>query len=143
MKIHGEWQISLVRNVVIQTIAGAFNEEGARARSLELRGVAPLDQPWAILGNSSNWDMGTPATLKIVEETRDWSLLNGCVCIATVVPDSFRRSVHQENTRKLPSDVLKYCTTLEEACTWLSTRGFPILPEHYPHQAFLERSRLT
>ena len=142
MKIHGQWQVSRVRNIIVQTIAGAFNEEGARARAEELRALAPGDGPWAVLGNSTNWDMGNVATLKIVEAMRDWMRRHGCVCIATVVPSGFRRTVHQEHTGEAPVDFLRYCATLDEACDWLSERGFPFTVDDYPHYEFLERSRM-
>jgi hypothetical protein len=140
MKVHGEWQITLVRNVLVQTIAGAFNVEGALARSGELRSHAPADGPWATLGNSANWDMGNASTLAIVDDTRQWMLEHGCVCIATVVPPGLRQSIHRKNTRALPPDVLKYCATLGEACAWLTERGFALAVDEYPHREFLRRT---
>ena len=45
-------------------------------------------------------------------------------------------------TGEAPVDFLRYCATLDEACDWLSERGFPFTVDDYPHYEFLERSRM-
>ena len=142
MKIHGEWEITRVRNVLVQTVAGNFNEEGALARANELKVKVPGDGPWALLSNASNWDMGSADTLRIIAHTREWILSRGCAHIASVIPAGLRRSIHQGKTGALPPEVYRYFNDLDEACAWLTSLGFPITADEYPHRDFLQRTRI-
>lgn len=49
MKIHGEWEVSQVRNVVVRAFAGNFNEQGVRAMFEDYKAIAPTGVVWASL----------------------------------------------------------------------------------------------
>jgi hypothetical protein len=143
MKIHGQWEISLVRNIVLSAVAGIFNEEGAEAEMRDFYALVPNETAWATLINLSNWDMGSGATFKVVLNFHEWILAHGCQRIAIVMPSGFRRTIHQKNTSQFSGDVLRYFGNFEDASAWLSVEGFLINADENPHQKFLERTRLA
>lgn len=77
-RIHGEWQISLVGNVLIRTFAGNFNDAGTLACYEEFQQKAPKDRPWASLADGRYWEMSTQSALHTYQEMRDWAFANGC-----------------------------------------------------------------
>jgi hypothetical protein len=144
MKVHGEWEISLIRNVMVSSVAGIFNEEGVQAELHDFYTLIPKqDAPWATLINLSNWDLGSDATFKMVVGFYQYILSRGCQRIATVMPDTLRRLIHQKNISQFPDEIYQYFATIEEACIWLSAQGFIISADENPHKEFLERTRLS
>jgi anti-anti-sigma regulatory factor len=141
MKIHGQWEISLVRNVVLSAVAGIFNEEGVEAELRDFHALIPKEGAWAALIDLSNWDMGSSATFKAVVSFHEWIFAHGCQRIAIVMPESFRRTLHQKNTSQFSADVFRYFCNFEAASVWLSGEGFLIAADENPHQAFLQRTR--
>lgn len=142
MKIHGEWEISLLRNIVLSSVAGIFNEDGVQAELQDFYTLMPKTGAWASLINLSNWDLGSDATFKLVGNFHQWILQHGCQRIAIVMPDTLRRTIHKKNTSQFSADVFRYFASFEEASVWLSEQGFLIAADENPHQKFLERTRL-
>ncbi|TXI90483.1 MAG: hypothetical protein E6Q34_08865 [Burkholderiaceae bacterium] len=141
MKIHGEWKISVVRNVLVRTTAGIFNDEGTLAVFEETKLKAPIEQPWAGLTNAERWEMSTASSLQLFPGMREWAFANNCVCLAIVVPSALKKKIHQQQTGDFPPDKVAYFNDLDSACAWLSNKGFPITRAEYPHAEFLEHSR--
>ncbi len=142
MKIHGEWEITLIRNVIVSSVAGTFNEEGVQAELRDFYALVPREGAWATLINLSNWDMGSDATFKKVVSFHEWILSHGCQRIATVMPDTVRRTIHQKKTSQISAEIFRYFATFDEACIWLTEQEFPISSDENPYQKFLERTRL-
>jgi uncharacterized protein YqgV (UPF0045/DUF77 family) len=143
MKIHGQWEISLLRNIVLSAVAGVFNEEGVEAEMRDFYALVPQGGAWATLINLSNWDMGSDITFKVVVKFHEWIFAHGCQRVAIVMPASFRRTIHQKNTSQFSADVFRYFGNFEDASVWLSEEGFFITADENPHQKFLERTRLA
>lgn len=139
MKIHGDWIITLVRNVLVRTTFGGFNEEGTWACFLDTKQKAPVGSAWAGLTNASHWEMSSMDSLKAFPEMREWAFANGCVCLAVVVQDNLRKEIHQRQTGNLPEDLVHYFSTIEDACLWLTARGFAFSVADYPHAEFIEK----
>lgn len=141
MKIHGQWEITVVRNVLVRTTAGSFNEEGTWACFLDTKKKAPVSQPWAGLTNAAHWEMSNVDSLQAFPKMHEWAFQNSCVCLAVVVPDNMRKEIHRRQTGNLPEDLVHYFSTIEEACTWLTSRGFDFTVADYPHAEFIARTR--
>ncbi|MFZ6846018.1 hypothetical protein [Undibacterium sp. RuTC16W] len=141
MKIHGEWEISLVRNVLVRTTAGSFNEQGTLACFRDTQEKAPVGTPWAGLTNAAHWEMSSASSLQAFPQMREWAFQHGCVCLAVIVPDQMRLAIHQRQTGNLPEHLVHYFSDMQEACIWLTSKGFPFAPADYPHAAFIERTK--
>ncbi len=141
MKIHGEWEISLIRNILVRSTAGVFNNEGTLAVFEETKATAPIQAPWAGLTNAENWEMSSASSLQMFPGMREWAFENNCKCLAIVVPSMLKKKIHQQQTGHFPEELVRYFTDLEQACQWLSERGFAITADEYPHHAFIERTR--
>ena len=138
MRAHGTWKVTRVRNVVVQTNGGDFNQQGVLGVFEEIKALAPVGQPWAALVDAISWDMGAMDTLATIAECRRWMHANGCVHNACVMPPSLRRDLHQLHAGGLPADVQRYFSTLEEACAWLTEGGFAFSVADYPHPEFAQ-----
>lgn len=141
MKIHGHWKITLVGNVMVRTTFGSFNLEGTQACYLDQKNKAPVGTPWASLNNGLYWDMSTLDSLRSFPEMREWAFKNGCVCVAVVLSDQLRQQIHKIQTGNLPEDVLSYFSNIEDACHWLTQRGFAISAADYPHDDFIDKMK--
>ena len=143
MKIHGEWAISLVRDVLVRSTAGSFNEAGTMACFKEIQKKAPAGTPWAGLTNAAHWEMSSANALQAFPQMREWAFKHGCVCQAVVVPSRIRMEIHQRQTGNLAEYLVHYFAVMEEACAWLTAKGFPFSPKDYPHNEFIARAQLT
>lgn len=141
MKIHGEWEITVLRNILVRTTAGIFNDEGTLAVFEETKQKAPIHAPWAGLTNAERWEMSTASSLQMFPGMREWAFANNCVCLAIVVPSVLKKKIHQQQTGDFPTDKVAYFNDLSSACAWLTKKGFSVSPEEYPHYDFLEHSR--
>jgi hypothetical protein len=65
----------------------------------------------------------------------------GCQRIACVVQSGLRQHIHRIFAGKLQPEQLQYFPDLKEACVWLSSQGFEISPDTYPHHNFLQTHR--
>lgn len=142
MKIHGEWEISLVGNVLVRSSAGQFNIEGTKACFLESQNKAPKNRPWAYLGNATNWEMSGEDSFKLFPSTIEWALNNGCSYCAIVFPNIILEKLYKKYTNNLTGNKFNYFNTLNEACEWLTSKGYPITLEDYPHHEFIERTKI-
>ncbi|MDE2428211.1 MAG: hypothetical protein KGM99_05750 [Burkholderiales bacterium] len=140
LKVHGEWEITLVRNVLVRSTAGSLNVAGMYACFQEVKAKAPATA-WASLSNGSNWEMSSAEALQTLKAMRQWVFSHHCACVAVVIPGLLRRNIHQRETGAAGEQNVRYFSSLEQACAWLSDRGFRITPEDYPHYAFLERTK--
>ncbi|MFA9276010.1 MAG: hypothetical protein ACEQSE_14165 [Candidatus Aquirickettsiella gammari] len=140
-KIHGEWQISQVKDVLVTSLAGVFNEEGTRAYFAEALSKAPTDKAWAALSNSENWDMSCAASLELFAEMRRYAFAHQCQCLAVVIPSFLRKTIHQRQTGHFSEDKVAYFSNLEEACVWLQAKGFDFHTHDYPHTEFIQRAQ--
>lgn len=141
MKIHGEWEISVVRNILVRSTAGVFNNEGTLAVFEETKAKAPTHAAWAGLTNAENWEMSTASSLQLFPNMREWAFQNNCHCLAIVVTSALKTKIHQQQTGQYAEDIVKYFTNLRDACQWLTDKGFPINEDEYPHRDFIERTR--
>ncbi len=140
-RIHGEWQISLVGNVLIRTFAGNFNDAGTLACYEEFKEKAPKDRPWASLADGRFWEMSTQSALQTYQGMRDWAFENGCEHIVFILPSKFHKIIVERETQALSDPRYHLCFDLEHACERLTALGFPLSPETYPHTEFAEKAR--
>jgi len=141
MKIHGDWEITVIRQILVRSTAGIFNEEGTLAVFKETQEKAPTLLPWAGLTNAENWEMSGANSLQMIRGMRIWAFENNCACLALVLSNSLKQKIHQQQTNGVNDPRIAYFSKLKDACAWLSERGFPITEDEYPHRAFLDRTR--
>lgn len=139
MKIHGEWRISVVGDVMVRTTAGSFNERGTKAVFQETLEKMPQGRPWVTLGDARLWEMSNAASLQAIPAMRDWLFEHGCVGLAIVLPGVIRSLIFQRETGSTPNEQLQFFSTLEEACAWLTSLGFPFSVTDYPHSEFVSQ----
>lgn len=140
MKIHGEWRISLVganQDILVRTTAGSFNERGTNAVFQETLEKMPQDRPWVTLGDARLWEMSNATSLQAIPAMRDWLFQRGCVGLAIVLPGRIRSLIFQRETGSTPNELMQFFATLEDACEWLTSLGFPFTPADYPHNEFV------
>ncbi|MBC3872709.1 hypothetical protein [Undibacterium flavidum] len=140
-KIHGEWEITVIRQILIRSTAGVFNEEGTRAVFEETQMKAPIAAPWVGLTNAENWEMSGATSLQLFPGMREWAFAHHCVALAIVVPSELKKKIHQHQTGDFGHDRVNYFSNLEQACEWLTAKGFPIREEEYPHRDFIRRTK--
>jgi hypothetical protein len=141
MKIHGDWEITVIRQILVRSTAGIFNEEGTLAVFKETQEKAPIHAPWAGLSNAENWEMSGASSLQMIRGMRIWAFENNCAGLALVLPNTLKQKIHQQQTGAVTDPRVAYFSELAEACVWLSERGFTITEAEYPHRAFIERTR--
>ena len=78
---HGSFSIKTQGNIVIATLRGAWNLEGAMAYFQELEGVvARYDkQPWCRVVDYRDYDLHTPEVTAAQPKLSLWCQLQGCV----------------------------------------------------------------
>lgn len=136
MNAHGQWKVTRVRNVVVQTNGGNFNQQGVLGAFRDIRALALKDQPWAMLVDSRAWDMASEESLARLAQCRQWLHAHGCQHNACVMLPGLRRNIHQQHAGMLPAHAQQYFSTLEEACAWLTANGFPFSVADYPHHDY-------
>ncbi|WP_428719173.1 hypothetical protein [Undibacterium curvum] len=139
MNIHGQWQLDLIGDVLVRTFAGSFNQQGTEALFAEVKMKIPKDKPWAALAHGAMWEMSTQDALHSYSSMSEWAFANGCVCIAFILPSKLHLDILRREAGVAQDPRYQSCASLEQACAWLTQRGFPISPELYPHRAFLNR----
>jgi hypothetical protein len=132
MRIHGKWSTALAGPVLLTYFAGNFNIEGAQARFEDLMRQAPVDTPWAAMNASQLWEASSLDALDSLRQQREWMFAHGCVCIATVLPDTFHQSMLRHGAGNFTEEQVRYFLSIEDACAWLTERGFPITPASMP-----------
>jgi hypothetical protein len=142
MRIHGEWEISLVGNVLVRSTAGQFNIEGTKACFLESQNNVPKNKSWAYLGNASNWEMTGSDSFQLFPNMFEWAFNNGCVCGAVVMPNIIHKKIYEQIAKETTGDKFRYFKTLVDASEWLTSKGYPLTPEDYPHYEFIERTKI-
>lgn len=142
MNIHGEWEISLVGNVLVRSTAGHFNVQGAKSCFEESQIKAPKDKPWALLGNASNWEMAGEDSFQLFPSMFEWAFDNGCLFGAIIMSTNVQKKIYEHFSRNSTGDKFKYFKNLDAACAWLTEKGFSIHPDDYPHYAFIERTKI-
>ncbi len=140
MNIHGEWEISVIRQILVRSTAGVFNEQGTLAVFKETQEKAPIGAPWVGLTNAENWEMSGASSLQMFPKMREWAFAHNCQALAIVVTSELKKKIHQTQTGQFPEDRVAYFSDLAQACAWLSEKGFPISVDEYPHRAFISRT---
>jgi hypothetical protein len=128
--IHGEWQIEVCGNVVVQNFSGGWNEEAIisyvkdfRTKTTHLSG-----QEWAILSVFENWELGVPEIAKHVEKHCKWFMDNGCIKDCHVYTPSVTKERQLE--KLIPHTDERYerqvFSHVDQAVSWLASHGFLI-----------------
>jgi hypothetical protein len=137
MNPHGRWVVTRVGNVLVQTNAGHFNEEGVLGAFADMRAAMPTTGPWAVLVDARHWNMASERSLELIFDFRKLMFESGCTVNACVIPPGLRNEIHQKFSGGFSREKLRYFQSLEDACDWLTACGFPISVTQYPHHDFV------
>jgi hypothetical protein len=129
-RIHGDWNIEVCGNVVVQNFSHGWNEEAVISYVKEFQSMATplISKEWAILSIFENWDLGVPEITKHVEEHCSWFKTNGCIKDCHVYTADATKQKHLE---KLIPDSDEYYerqvfTHTQVAVAWLASHGFVV-----------------
>jgi len=129
LEIHGEWQLKVVRDVVITTLGGSWNEEAAVAYFEEYKPAAEHLGRYCTLALYTAWRVYTPEAAAIVGKLRRWAYDHGCVCAAWVIEDVMMKKWIELFLRQDDGlHEVRAFATVVEAVEWLATKGFTIDP---------------
>lgn len=107
---HGEIEIILDGNIIIATLVGSFNEEGAIKYTESVKEIVKnlKGESYAILVDNSNLDGGTPEAYQVLEKYNQWLNSTNITAKAITVKDtitvdlikSLSPSIQHQNIRK-------------------------------------------
>lgn len=140
-KIHGEWEITLVNQVLVRSFAGHFNEHGTQALFEEYKQKAPVGQRWASLAHATYWEMSTQSSLRAYNAMRDWAFDHGCERIVLIYPSVLHLHIIEKQTGMVATKDFYPCKTIEAAAQWLTEQGFPFSASDFPHADFIAKAR--
>ncbi len=129
MDIHGEWQLKVVGDVIVSSLAGSWNDEAAAAYFEEYKNVAAPLGRFGTLVRFDGWGGYTPEAEAIAHRLRRWSYDHGCACAAWVLEDALMKKWmelylrYQEGLYETQA-----FSALDEAIAWLAIRGFTLDP---------------
>jgi len=127
LDIHGEWRLRVIRDIVVSTISGSWNEEAMLAYCTEFKVAAASLTRFCSVAHFRNWGGFTAGAAAIGFENRDWAAAHGCACVAWVVEDELMRKwadIYGRQNKVVPQT--RVFATLAEAAAWLATKGFSI-----------------
>lgn len=127
MEIHGEWRLKTVRNVVVTTLSGSWNEEASVAYFAEFRAAAEPLGRFCTLARYDAWGGYTPEAAAEAFALRRWAYEHGCACAAWVIEEPMMRKwieIYLRNSEKLHET--RCFAGMPEAVAWLAERGFSI-----------------
>lgn len=126
MHPHGEYTIEVRGQCIVVKVYGSWNVEGIAAFSSELKAkaLALTSQPWAILTDLTEWELGIPGTEELVDHLQKWCAENNQKYEAIVVNGSQLKKFQMERYLKEFSDAEiehRYFNSFDEAYDWLSS----------------------
>lgn len=84
---HGDVQIILKNNIIVATLVGSFNENGAINYTEKVKDLVKIlnGKEYAILVDNSNMEGGTPEAYQVLEEYNQWLNQTNLVAKAMIV----------------------------------------------------------
>jgi hypothetical protein len=127
LNIHGEWHLAIVRDIVIASLSGTWNEEAMLAYALEYKALLKSPGRYCVLVRFDRWHGSTPEANLVAYGLRRWAYEQGCACEAWVEPDEIMRRWLNWYARD-PDGMHEQrpFATVEEAVAWLADLGFHI-----------------
>jgi hypothetical protein len=130
---HGEASMKVTGKILVIDTYGAFNREGAKRFSNELRNLVNdqlVGNSWAILGILHEEIIHPPETIEELKELHIWRVQNGLRHLALVHRDIVKFKLYQDMYAGVfEKDIKSLCATQffqskAEAETWLSNEGY-------------------
>ncbi|MFT6991862.1 MAG: hypothetical protein ACJASL_003859 [Paraglaciecola sp.] len=127
-RIHGDWDIEVCGNVVVQCFSHAWNEEAiiSYVEDFRTKAIPLIGKEWAMLSIFEYWELGVPEIAKHVEDHCSWFKANGCIKDCHVYTPTATKEMHLE---KLVPHTDEYYerqvfSNAEMAVAWLASYGF-------------------
>ncbi len=126
---HGDFELTLVGNVIVFQAYGAWNRETALSFVDKVTLVAApiVGSDWAMLSIISDWELSTPDCNPIIRQVVESGVQKGLQCEA-IVNDQGVIKMEQFHLSAPTSANLrrKEFKTKQAAIAWLSSQGFPL-----------------
>lgn len=124
---HGQYRIETASQLLVLTLTGAWNEYTAKKMCQELYTCAkPLStQPWALLTDVSNWELGPPEMWPLLEKVHLWANDHNLHYNAVIAVNRMQRLIIKRTHRPFTNVNTSLFTTRTKAENWLTTQGYP------------------
>jgi hypothetical protein len=133
LEIHGEWQLKAVRDIVISTFSGSWNEEAMLAYFQEYQSAVGARTRYCALVLYADWRGVTPEAAAAGGVVRRWAQAHGCVCEAWVLTDpQIKKWVDLYLRDDDGLHPLRSFATNADAVAWLASQGFPLALDEVP-----------
>ncbi|WP_293747196.1 hypothetical protein [uncultured Paraglaciecola sp.] len=131
---HGGFKVTLVGDIVLVVVTGAWNAETAKAYSeVFLEIISPIkDKPWGLISDVMEWELCTPdCELLIVQlsvECKRLGMKREAIINTNI--ESVKLDLFHKYTKKQPSKALpdvferRFFKTDSEAKEWLKNEGY-------------------
>lgn len=130
MHDHGRFELSTEYNVLFFNGFGTWNADTTQVFCSAFKHQAKnlAGQPWAMVANLNEWQLGTPDTEPLFQQLAKWAIANGLLVVVGIYADSAVKTFQLNNiSRVLNSNyVQRYFTNEHDAFNWLKTQGYQI-----------------
>ncbi len=137
LKIHGNWKIKKIENIILSVVVGAWNKEAALTYFDQHKKLKYSGQNYVEICNLVNWELSTPECMDIIVKIEKWHRKKGRKYLALVVGESAIIEFTSKNAmvkNDLPKDFeICYFKELDSAVEWLSSKGFIVPLEEIPY----------
>jgi hypothetical protein len=128
MKPHGEFEIKIVGRVVEVKVIGTWNEDTAKEYVEVFKTVVVKlnTSPWGVLIDTTEWELGTPETEKIIADFMIWCMENNQRYESTIIGESeLKKYQSNQYYQHLDTDVIdqRFFISIKEAIEWFSNIG--------------------
>lgn len=130
MNIHGQWQLEVNNNVLLEWFEGSWNEEAVVAYIEDFKKIVQplISGEWAILSIFDAWELGVPDIEPHIIKHCQWFKDHGCIKDCHVYSDSAVKRMQLEKI--IPHTEGNYerlvFSDINEASNWLKECGFEL-----------------
>ncbi len=137
LKIHGNWKIKKIGNIILSVVEGSWNKEAALVYFDQHKKLEYSDQDYVEICNLVNWELSTPESMKIIVKIEKWHRKKGRKYLALVIGESAIIEFTSRNAmvkNDLPEGFeICYFENIDSGIKWLSSKGFTVPPEEIPY----------
>lgn len=119
--IHGEYNITVLDDMIKITVHGAFNDVGAKALVSELKDIvlAYEHAPFVIMGNLLDFGGGTPEVFAESEEFNAWLNSRNMIAKALIFTSPALIAIEQTLVKSKSMQNIQYFENENDAKQWL------------------------
>ena len=127
MRPHGRFKLARQMDIVQVDFFNSWNEEAAMEYAQVIRGYGEeiSAQPWAVLGDLRQWDLGTPESLEVIGQLAiELDSMNRCHTALVVADNNLKKLVLAEALGQDAQRSIAFFDNKRAASAWLSELGY-------------------